>query len=65
MTDHYPVDYSKDPTYNINEIKSDPILYAAWIMSECLNDSAPIGWHKYVWIVEELDKNQLIKKNEP
>lgn len=50
-----------DPTYNREKIDSNPIWEAAFIMSECLNDSAPIGWGNYIWIAEALDKAKLLK----
>lgn len=37
-----------DPTYDRAEIDSDPVWKAAFIMSECFNDDAPIGWSKYI-----------------
>lgn len=46
-----------DPTYNISDIKKNPLWYTAWIISECLNDNAPLGWSKYIWIAEEINKH--------
>ena len=50
-----------DPTYNPDEIKSSPVWYAAWVMSECLNDSAPIGWSNYIWVAEKMQ--QIFQKD--
>ena len=37
-----------DPTYDREVIKADPVWEAAFIMSEMLNDNAPIGWGEYI-----------------
>jgi len=37
-----------DPTYIKDEIDANPIWKAAFIMSEIMNDNAPIGWGKYI-----------------
>ena len=37
-----------DPTYVKDEIKANPVWYAAWIWSEIHNDNAPIGWARYI-----------------
>lgn len=40
----------RDPTYNIKEIKANPTWHLAWALSEWHNDSAPIGWGRYLQI---------------
>ncbi len=37
-----------DPTYNKSEIKNNPVWDIAFILSEIMNDNAPIGWGKYI-----------------
>lgn len=37
-----------DPTYVKEEIKSNPEWFVAWVLSEILNDGAPIGWSRYI-----------------
>lgn len=37
-----------DPTYDLDEIKADPKWHVAYVLSEILNDKAPIGWSKYI-----------------
>lgn len=37
-----------DPTYNREEIATNPEWQLAWVLSEILNDAAPLGWSKYV-----------------
>ena len=37
-----------DPTYNMEEINANPIWQLAFTLSEIENDSAPIGWGKYI-----------------
>ncbi len=39
-----------DPTYDKKEINANPVWKMAFIMSECLNDGAPMGWGKYIWV---------------
>lgn len=41
-----------DPTYDKKEIEKNPIWAVAFIISECLNDNAPLGWSKYIWIAK-------------
>jgi hypothetical protein len=41
-----------DPTYVKAEIEKNPVWHLAWVLSEIQNDSAPIGWSKYVWVAE-------------
>ena len=51
-----------DPTYNRKEIKQNPVWETAFIMSECLNEGAPLDWGRYIWVAEALDKAGLIVK---
>lgn len=39
---------SRDPTYDIEQIKANPEWHVAWVLSEIENDRAPIGWGKYL-----------------
>jgi len=48
----------KDPTYDMAEISKNPAWAMAFIISECLNDNAPIGWSGFVWVAEEIIKAQ-------
>lgn len=50
-----------DPTYNKAEIKANPVWHVAWIMSECLNDSSPIGWSKYISTAEQLKRSRMLR----
>ncbi len=47
-----------DPTHDIVEIEKNPVWRVAWIMSECLNDNAPLGWGNYIWVAERVIKSQ-------
>jgi hypothetical protein len=38
---------SNDPTYVKSEIEAKPEYHIAWLLSEYLNDDAPIGWSNY------------------
>lgn len=38
----------KDPTYNREEIRANPIWERAFQLSEELNDVAPLGWGHYI-----------------
>jgi hypothetical protein len=37
-----------DPTYNRLAIDANPIWKIAFMMSEMLNDNAPLGWGRYI-----------------
>lgn len=41
-----------DPTYCIADIEENPVWQLAWTLSEIMNDNAPLGWSKYIWVVE-------------
>lgn len=43
-----------DPTYIKAEIEANLLWHLAWVMSELRNDSAPIGWSRYLPDAEEL-----------
>lgn len=51
----------KDPTYNKSLIDKKPEWKIAWILSQCLDDNAPINWSKYIWVAEEIIKAQKRK----
>ena len=53
---------AKDPTYDVEEIKKNPVWHAAWTMSECLNDQAPLGWSRYVWVAEALMNSGVLRE---
>jgi hypothetical protein len=52
--------FGNDPTYVTEEIESNPIWHAAFIMSEILNDNAPLGWGKYIYAAERLQAHGLL-----
>ncbi len=37
-----------DPTYVMSEIEANPIWKEAYRLSDLYNDTAPIGWGKYI-----------------
>lgn len=37
-----------DPTYIKDEIEANQEWHVAWVLSEILNDNAPIGWSRYI-----------------
>ncbi len=43
-----------DPTYDRGRIEADPVWRIAFLLSECLNDGAPIGWGRYIWIAKKV-----------
>ncbi len=47
-----------DPTYDRAAINANPIWRTAFVISECLNDNAPLGWGRYIWIAEAIAKDQ-------
>jgi hypothetical protein len=53
------------PNYDQTEIESNPTWHLAWVLSELLNDNAPIGWQKYIWVAECLLATFDITKKEP
>jgi hypothetical protein len=50
-------DYMNDPTYDIEDIKKNELWHIAWLMSECMNANAPIGWFRYLWVAGVVLKN--------
>lgn len=51
-----------DPTYVMAEINANPIWKFAFELSEIDNDTAPIGWYRYVtlatWILLKFDRKK-------
>lgn len=47
-----------DPTYIKAEINSNPVWKIAWVLAQCKDDGAPIGWSKWIWVAEEIIKAQ-------
>lgn len=43
-----------DPTYDKKAIKKNKVWYVAFVLSEIMNDEAPIGWSKYISTAEHL-----------
>ena len=41
-----------DPTYNTEQINNDPVWRVAFVLSEIMNDNAPIGWSKYIFVAK-------------
>lgn len=48
-----------DPTYVRAEIDANPVWALAFRLSEFHNDSAPIGWSRYIsmarWLMDNFD----------
>jgi len=51
-----------DPTYDKDRIDADPVWELAFAMSEMDNDSAPIGWGKYVNLATLIMHNYDVKR---
>ncbi len=51
-----------DPTYQREEIRKKPAWNLAFVISEVLNDSAPIGWAAYIPVAECLLAHFEIKE---
>jgi len=51
-----------DPTYDRTVINQNPIWKAAFIISECVNDNAPLGWGRYIYACEEVQRQGGIPK---
>jgi hypothetical protein len=53
-----------DPTYDLITINKNPVWRVAFVISECLNDTAPLGWGSYIWVAEKIvaDEKQAKKK---
>jgi len=55
-----------DPTYARDQIEANPEWSLAFFLSECMNDDAPIGWHRYVPVARSLlRKYRVVAKGEP
>ena len=50
-----------DPTYVKEEIDANPEWKLAFLLSEIMNDGAPLGWSKYIWIAKCLLDNCRIE----
>jgi len=51
----------KDPTYNKEEIDADPEWRLAFVLSEIMNDDAPLGWSRYIFAAKCLLSNCEVK----
>lgn len=49
-----------DPTYDREIIDKNPIWREAFILSEIYNNSAPLGWGRYITAAEILAKNRTV-----
>lgn len=55
-----------DPTYDKEKILANPEWHIAWILSEIRNDSAPIGWGRYLYEAQELLRHyDVTRKSAP
>lgn len=54
-----------DPTYVMEEIDKKPTWKIAFLISEVLNDFAPIGWGEYIYLAEVLQENFTILAHNP
>ena len=41
-----------DPTYEKEKIEANREWHVAWVLSEILNDLAPLGWSRYTSIAK-------------
>ena len=46
-----------DPTYDKEQISKNPAWCVAFSLSEIMNDGAPVGWSRYIWVAECLLAN--------
>jgi hypothetical protein len=53
-----------DPTYDPDEIESNPVWQLAFSMSELDNDVAPIGWITYAPLARGILDNYHVTKKE-
>ena len=54
-----------DPTYDRKEIDVNPVWRLAFVLSEIMNDNAPIGWGRYIYPAEcLLNHFEITPKNE-
>lgn len=54
-----------DPTYVKKEIDAKLNWRVAFSLSEIMNDNAPIGWGKYIWVADCLLANWEMKRKKP
>ena len=54
-----------DPTYNRAEINAKPEWGLAFVLSEIMNDQAPVGWSRYVWVAQSLLATFTITRKSP
>jgi hypothetical protein len=53
-----------DPTYRPEEIEANPVWQLAFTLSELQNDTAPIGWSKYIFLAKCLLNLYEMKRRE-
>lgn len=51
-----------DPTYDQEKLNCNGVWHIAFIISEMVNDGAPIGWSKYIPIAEDAIKQAQEKE---
>ena len=54
-----------DPTYVTEKISANPVWQLAFLLSEILNDNAPIGWGSYIYTAERVFELYNIKRRPP
>jgi hypothetical protein len=54
-----------DPTYAKSEIAKNPVWDLAFVLSEIMNDGAPIGWGRYISTAECLLAAFDVKRKTP
>ena len=54
-----------DPTYVKEEIDANPEWRLAFLLSELMNDDAPIGWSKYISVARSILKYYERKPDTP
>ncbi len=45
---------SRDPTYDKEQIRRNGVWGIAFIISEMVNDGAPMGWSRYIPLAKEM-----------
>lgn len=51
-----------DPTYRREEIDANPVWQLAFVLSEIMNDGAPIGWSRYIFVAQCLLAHYTIER---
>lgn len=51
-----------DPSYETEKINADPVWELAFTLSEIMNDNAPIGWGRYIFVAKCLLDTYEIKR---